>query len=147
MDIKDLLDDWEKDSIIDQTNLLDAMLNTPKLHAKYTRILASHSLLAKKNTAEYNQKKSILTDYYRGDLNNPEDLAKYGFSEPWMKTTTSAGAYKYVEADETLKTLAFKIAYYEEVVKVCEYILKEINNRTYQFRNYNDYLRYQKGDL
>ena len=102
--------------------------------------------MAKKVTANYNEQKSIKTDYYKGYLNNKEDLEKYGFTEPWMKTSTSAGAQKYIDGDKELNTLLMRKANYEEIVKTCEYILKELNNRTWQFRNYNEYLRFTRGE-
>ena len=67
-----------------------------------------------------------LSEYYKGDLNNPEDLKEIN-REPWPKTVLRQDLNTYIESDTDMIALLTKIAYQEEVVLLLEDILKMIN--------------------
>ena len=78
-DIDDLMEMWSKDSQVDETEPGREMAKISSLHSKYLRILTHHNLIVKKLMADYNKMKKLKWEYYGGDLNNPEDLEKYGW--------------------------------------------------------------------
>ena len=85
-----------------------------------------------------------LSDYYRGDLNNPEDLKEIG-REPWPKKVLKQDLYDYVEGDVDMIALNTKIVYQEEFVDVLTEIIKSINGRGYVIKNSIDFLKFTMG--
>ena len=83
---------------------------------------------------------TLLTEYYRGDLNNPDDLKEMD-REPWPKVILKQEIGNYVDSDKDMMSLLSKIAYQEELVGCCEDILKSINNRGFQIRAAIDWRR------
>lgn len=125
---------WVEDAPIDITNLTQETSRIPKLHAKYVSILSRHKLIVFKLDGEYRELKSIKWQYYNGDLNNPEDLAEYGF-EPLLKTILKQNIPIYLESDKDLNKILLKKALHQEIVDYCTLIIRELNNRTYQIGN------------
>jgi hypothetical protein len=85
-----------------------------------------------------------LMDYYRGDLNNPEDLAEIG-REPYPHKRLKQEVSYYVESDEDMVQINTKIAYQQEMVDVLEEILKSINTRGFAIKNSIDFLKFTNG--
>ena len=134
MQFEDLCKMWVEDAPIDITNLTQETSRIPKLHAKYVSILSRHKLIVFKLDGEYRELKSIKWQYYNGDLNNPEDLAEYGF-EPLLKTILKQNIPIYLESDKDLNKILLKKALHQEIVDYCTLIIRELNNRTYQIGN------------
>jgi len=134
MQFEDLCKMWAEDAPIDITNLTQETSRIPKLHAKYVSILSRHKLIVFKLDGEYRELKSIKWQYYNGDLNNPEDLAEYGF-EPLLKTILKQNIPIYLESDKDLNKILLKKALHQEIVDYCTLIIRELNNRTYQIGN------------
>ena len=132
--IESLSEEWKKDSPIDITRLSDETSRIPVLHSKYSTILSYHNMCAKKLERQFYQLKAIKWQYYNGDLNNQEDLEKYGF-EPLLKKVMKQNIQIFLDADEELNDILMKIAKHKEIVDLCTLIIKEINNRTYQVGN------------
>ena len=130
-----LTDMWSKDSQVDLTEPSRELAKIPSLHSKYLQILSHHNLIIKKLTTDYNKQKSILFQYFSGDLNDPEELEKYGFNEPMRKKILRQDIPIHLDGDQQLINLLLKKAIHQEIVDSCEKILKEINNRTFQLNN------------
>jgi len=140
--LDDLLDMWAKDSEIDRTEPGKALLDIPKLHSKYLNALSQHRMLAKQAEFNYNKWKKIKWEYYTGKLDDDE-LQKYGW-EPFpfvIKSDLST----YLESDEDLNKYMAKKAIHEEIVEICQSILKELNSRTYQLRSFIDWEKFIQG--
>ena len=72
MDMKTILEEWEKDCVIDDMNLDESSRITPTLHAKYLQLLSNHKLMLRR--AEFKQKE-LLKDkwlYYNGKMTQEE---------------------------------------------------------------------------
>ena len=80
-------------------------------------------------------------DYYRGDLNNPQDLDEIG-REPYPHKRLKQEVSSYVESDNEMIELNIKIAYQSELVEVLEEIMKNINTRGFVIKNSIDFLRF-----
>ena len=140
--LDDLLAMWSKDSEIDRTEPGKALLDIPKLHSKYLNILSQHRLLVKDAEFKYNRMKKLKWEYYTGKLDDDE-LRKYGW-DPFPFTLKS-DINTYLDADEDInKYLASKMLH-EEVVEVCNAILKELNNRTWELRSFIDWEKFIQG--
>lgn len=130
-----LMDMWSKDAQVDLTEPARELAKISSLHAKYLNILSHHNLIIKKLNSDYTKKKSIMFQYYSGDLNDPEELEKYGFNEPMRKKILRQDIPIYLDGDEQLINILLKKSLHQEIVDYCSSIIKEINNRTFQLNN------------
>ncbi len=135
---------WQKDCKIDETELSLESLNVPALHAKYLKIYSTQRLKLRSLNLKKKELKVKLGDYYKGDLNNPEDLKEIG-REPWPKKVLKQDLYDYVEGDVDMIALNTKIVYQEEFVDVLTEIVKNINGRGYVIKNSIDFLKFSMG--
>jgi hypothetical protein len=140
--IVELVDMWEKDSVIDQTDPSRELLRIPILHSKYVKQHALHSLAVKQCGYEFSKMKKLKWEYYQGRLDE-EELKKLGW-EPF-RFVLKSDINTYLESDEDLTRLHAKKALHEQAVTACEMIIKEINSRTYQMRAFIDFERFVHG--
>jgi hypothetical protein len=134
MNIEDIMDMWTQDAKIDDVDLDRESLSVPNLHAKYLKILYQQKLKLRKLIIQKKTLVKVLGEYYKGDLNNPEDLKEIQ-REPWSRTILKQDINSYVDSDDDMIKLLTKIAYQEEVVSLLEDIMKNINNRTFHIKN------------
>jgi hypothetical protein len=140
--LDELLEMWRKDSDIDRTEPGKALLDIPKLHSKYLNILSRHRLLAKESEFKLNKMRVLKWEYYTGKLDE-DRLKQYGW-EPFPYVL-KAEVNNYIEADDDInKRMAIKTMH-EEIVDVCGAILKELNSRTFQLRDFIAWERFIQG--
>ena len=144
MKIEEIISMWQGDSKIDETELSRESLNIPILHGKYLRHFSDERLKLRALKMKHKQLTQRLMDYYRGDLNNPEDLAELG-REPYPFKRLKNEVTYYVDSDSEMIQLNTKIAYQQEMVDVLEEIIKAINTRGYVIKNSLDFLRFTSG--
>jgi|TARA_B100000519_G_scaffold15023_1_gene11125 hypothetical protein len=142
--IDDIIDMWQSDVKIDETELSRESLNIPLLHGKYLKYFSQERLKLRAQKMKQKQLQQRLMDYYRGDLNNPEDLAELG-REPYPYKRLKQEVNYYVESDSEMVQLNTKIAYQQEMVDILEEIIKAINTRGYVIKNSLDFLRFTSG--
>ena len=140
--LDDLLEMWRTDSIIDRTEPGKALINIPQLHSKYLNILSRHRLLSKESEFKYNKMKKLKWEYYTGKLDQ-DQLDKHGW-EPFPFVLKSE-LTTFLESDDDInKHIAQKIVH-DEIVDVCSSILKELNSRTFQLRDFIQWERFIQG--
>lgn len=140
--IDELLEMWRQDSVIDRTEPGRELINIPQLHSKYLNIMSRHRLLSKEALFKYNKMKKLKWEYYTGKLDD-DDLKKYGW-EPFPYVLKS-DINTYLESDEDMnKCLALK-AIHDEVIDICERIMKELNSRTFQLRDFISWEKFIQG--
>jgi hypothetical protein len=140
--LEELLEMWRQDSDIDRTEPDKELLNIPKLHSKYLNILSRHRLLSKESEFKYNKMKKIKWEYYTGKLDDDE-LKERGW-KPFPYVLKSE-INTYLESDEDLnKYLANKLMH-DEIVDLCTSIMKELNSRTFQLRDYIGWQKFIQG--
>jgi hypothetical protein len=144
MKIEDIIVMWQSDSKIDETELSRESLNIPILHGKYLKHFSDERLKLRAFKMKQKQLQQRLMDYYRGDLNNPEDLAELG-REPYPYKRLKQDINYYVDSDDEMVQLNTKIAYQQEMVDVLEEIIKAINSRGYVIKNSLDFLKFTSG--
>lgn len=140
--LEQLLEMWRQDSEIDRTEPGKALLDIPKLHSKYVNILSRHRLLSKESEFKFNKMKKLKWEYYTGKLDE-ETLKKRGW-EPFpyvLKSEIST----YLESDDDVNRLLAQKIMHDEIVDVCNSILKELNSRTFQLRSFIDYEKFING--
>jgi hypothetical protein len=137
-----VLEYWAQDSVVDETEASRAIVRIPILHSKYLNILSSHKLASKKAMFDYNRLRKTKWEYYTGKMSQ-EELEEHGW-EPFRYTLKS-DVTTYLEADNDLIRLLEKKVYHDEVVSICEAILKELNSRTWQLKEYMAWEKFIHG--
>lgn len=130
MKLEEIMQWWEEDSIIDNTDLENEITRTGKLHSKYMTNLSKARLLSANVWKKYKEQREWKRRYFRGDFNNADDLKKYGI-EPYRGPTIQVEVDRILDSDSELNDILLKKAYYDEIVLFCEAVVKELNNRTY----------------
>jgi hypothetical protein len=129
--IDQIIEMWQKDAKIDDVELDTESLNVPILHGKYLKLFYEQKLKLKMYKIQYKTLNKTLSEYYRGELNNPEDLKSIG-RDPWEKHVLKADVHQYIEGDQDMIALVTRMVYQEQVVSLLEDIMKSINNRGFQ---------------
>ena len=142
--LDEIINDWKSDSTIDETNPQQELIKTPLLHAKYIEIISQHRLASHKMKFEHSRMKKIRREYYMGNLDK-ETLDEYDWEQFDLKIGTKGNVEYYLDSDENLIKLLQKKAYHDECVSVCESIIKELQSRTWQLREYMAHSRFLAG--
>lgn len=137
-----ILKQWQQDSIIDTTNPGEEIIRVPVIHAYYVQQQSLHALCAKRAHMQWLDLRKIKWEYYNGRLSESE-LKEYGW--PPFKFLLKTDITIYMDADSDLQRLRAKKELHDEVVTVCQAILKEINNRTWQLREFMTHERFTLG--
>jgi hypothetical protein len=142
--IDEILDEWSRDSKVDETSVSPELLKISKLHSKYLRFMAENSLLAKKRIVDYQKMKAIKWDYYNGKMSK-EELDERGWKQYLHTVQTKDGIERCLDKDEDLINILLLKAMNDDAVTVTTGILKELNARTYQLKSWVDYQKYLLG--
>ena len=141
MNLDQIQEMWQKDSVIDPDNLHDESLKIPQLHSKYYTIYNTISLLREKARESYNRIRLERHNYYTGKA-----PAEVYVEDPFpYKVREKDAIQRHMEADEKLNTIDMKIKYYDVTLKFIEEIIRNISGRTYQIKNAIEWQRFQSG--
>jgi hypothetical protein len=140
--IEEMIDEWDKDSVINPTEPEKEILNIPIIHAKYNRYLSLHNLASKHYHAEFLRMKKTKWMYYTGKL-DANELTELGW-EPFQFVLKSDISV-YIDGDADLNNINTKRQYHEEAANFCTNVLKELNNRTWQLREHMTHERFIQG--
>lgn len=129
MKLEEILNEWDRDVIIDQNVLDDESLKTPKLHSKYLRYYSTENLLYNKMLAEFKIMKSEKHDFllYGKDKIHIEK----GWELPSQGNIIKSELDYYLEHDKDLIQETLKLSYQKEKVNTLKAIIDLINNRSF----------------
>ena len=141
MNLEQLQTMWKTDSKLDDDLHDNDSLAIPKLHRKYMEFHNTFSLMKKEREIEM---KRLVKDkwlYYKGKA--PSSVYK---EMPFdLKLTTKEEISMFIEADEEVGKLQYKIDYIDQVLFFLDGVLRMINNRTYHIKNAIEWKRFQSG--
>jgi len=141
MNLENLQQMWKTDSVLDDDLHDNDSLAIPQLHMKYMEFHNTYSLMKKERELEM---KRLIKDkwlYYKGKA--PATVYK---EMPFdLKLTTKEEISMFIEADEDVSKLQYKIDYIEQVLFFLDGVLRMINNRTYHIKNAIEWKRFQSG--
>ena len=141
MNLDQIQEMWQKDSVIDPDNLHDESLKIPQLHSKYYNLYNTIILLREKARDTYNRVRLERYNYYTGKA-----PAEVYAEEPFpYKVREKDAIQRHMEADERLSKVDLKIKYYDVMLKFLEEIIKCISNRTYQIKNAREFMKFTAG--
>tara|TARA_R100001463_G_scaffold20055_1_gene49029 strand:+ start:94 stop:525 length:432 start_codon:yes stop_codon:yes gene_type:complete len=141
MNLDQIQEMWQKDSVIDPDNLHDESLKIPQLHCKYYTVYNTITLLREKARDTYNRLRLERYNYYTGKA-EPEVYAEDPFP---YKVREKDAIQRHLDADEKLTKIDLKIRYYDTTLKFLEEIIKNVSNRTYQIKNSIEWHKFQSG--
>ena len=141
MNLEQIQEMWQKDSVIDPDNLHDESLKIPQLHSKYYTVYNTISLLREKARESYNRIRLERHNYYTGKA-----PAEIYVEDPFpYKVREKDAIQRHMEADDKLNAIDMKIKYYDVTLKFLEEIIRNISGRTYQIKNAIEWQKFQSG--
>ena len=141
MNLEQIQEMWQKDSVIDPDNLHDESLKIPQLHSKYYTVYNTISLLREKARESYNRIRLERHNYYTGKA-----PAEVYVEDPFpYKVREKDAIQRHMEADDKLNAIDMKIKYYDTTLKFLEEIIRVVSNRTYQIKNAIEWQKFQSG--
>jgi len=143
MNIDEILELWQKDVIIDKTELGNEALNIPKLHHKYYQIFVKERLTLRKFEADFKQLK---LDKYEFLTQGPNEETKdKGWRLPAKGMILKGDIPLYIDADDDIVNLSLKIGLQQEKIELLDSIIKSIMNRNFVIKNAIDWNRFTMG--
>jgi len=141
MNLDEIQEMWQRDSVIDPDNLHDESLKIPQLHAKYYTIYNTITLLREKARETFNRVKLERYNYYTGKA--PIEVYE---EEPFpYKVRDKEALQRHMDGDEKLSKIELKIRYYDIMLKFLEEVIKMIFQRNYQIKNSIEFLKFTAG--
>jgi len=141
MNLDEIQEMWQRDSVIDPDNLHDESLKIPQLHSKYYTLYNTITLLRERARESYNRVKLERYNYYSGKA--PAEVYE---QDPFpYKVRDKEALQRHMDADERLNKVEMKIRYYDVMLKFLEEIIKTVSNRNYSIKNAIDWHRFQSG--
>lgn len=141
MNLEKLQEMWKEDSKIDSDIYCEESTKIPQLHMRYMEFLNTYTLLKKEREFELN---TLIKDkwlYYKGKA----PAAVYKECPFDLKLTNRDEIDMFIDADEDVKKLRYKIAYIDQTLVFLESVLKQINNRTFQIKNAIEWVKFKHG--
>ena len=141
MNLESLQDMWKVDSVLDDDLHDNDSLAIPQLHMKYMEYHNTFSLMKKERELEMKRLVQEKWLYYKGKA--PSAVYK---EMPFdFKLTTKEEISMFIEADEDICKLQYKIDYIEQVLLYLDSILRMINNRNFQIKNAIEWEKFKNG--
>lgn len=144
MKLSEIQDNWEKDCIINESNLGEAAITSPTLHSKYLRVLSNTKLRLRKSESDYLRLRKIKYRYFRGEMTK-EELEKQGWNQYQGTKPIKSEMEEFLSTDEDLINLEDTIEYYKTVIYELESIMKSIHSRTWDIKNAIEWNKIQNG--
>ena len=143
MKLEQIVELWDKDSVIDKTEAGQESLNIPYVHNRYYKMLIQERLEYKRLDTKHAELVKTMTEYYKGTLS--EDEHKELGLDPFPMRLLKEDIPQYIKTNPTVAQSALQLALQNEKVEYLVEILRVINNRGYQIKNYIDFLKFTNG--
>lgn len=145
MRLETIHDLWELDSQINMLDLSESAGLTPKLHAKYWKILTSERMVHKIMEAELSSLRHAKFLFF---IQGPDEVSQ---SKGWElpargKIMVKEEAWRYVDDDNEVVEKTLKLSVQKEKLLLVEGIIHNINSRSYTIRNIIDYMKFKAGN-
>tara|TARA_Y100000114_G_scaffold151746_1_gene168979 strand:- start:407 stop:835 length:429 start_codon:yes stop_codon:yes gene_type:complete len=141
MNLETIQEMWKKDSVIDGDLYCEESTKIPQLHMKYMEFHNTFSLMKKEK--ELDMKRLIKEKwlYYKGKA--PSSVYK---EMPFdFKLTTKEEINMFIESDDDIMKLQYRIDYIEQTLLYLDSVLRMINNRNFQIKNAIDWEKFKNG--
>jgi Recombination, repair and ssDNA binding protein UvsY len=144
MNIEQLQEEWDKDCEIDDNYLGENSTATPKLHAKYVKMLVQVKLKHTKLSSDYNLTRKNKFRYYRGELSR-EELQDLQWDQ-WQGVKPIKNEMdEFLKGDAELNAMEIKIKYLETMIYFLESVLQQIKARDWQIKTAVEWKKFLAG--
>ena len=143
MTLEEIMSNWEKDSVIDRTELGDEAIRIAKLHHKYYNMLSNERLILRKYEMDMKTLKLEKYEFYTQGPN--EESVKKGWRMPASGKILKSEVGMYLEADADVLKQGAKMAMQQEKVDALDSMVKSLNNRGYNIKAAIDWIRFTNG--
>ena len=143
MNIGELFEAWEQDSVFERDLITEESIKIPQLHSKWMKMLSTERMRLKSVQFQYKEMYRIKHEYYRGDL-DIEDIQSYGW-EPMHLKILRSDLQMYLDADPQLGEMQQKVDIQQEKIKFIEGVIQQINTRGFQIKNVIDWEKFKSG--
>ena len=143
MTLEEIMSNWEKDSVIDRTELGDEAIRIAKLHHKYYNMLSNERLILRKYEMDMKTLKLEKYEFYTQGPN--EETVKKGWRMPASGKILKSEVGMYLEADADVLKQGAKTAMQQEKVDALDSMVKSLNNRGYNIKAAIDWIRFTNG--
>ena len=141
MNLETLQDMWKKDSVIDTDLYCEESTKIPQLHMRYMEFFNTYSLMKKEREIEMRRLIREKWLYYKGKA--PSKVYK---EMPFdFKLTTKEEVNMFIESDDDICKLQYKIDYIEQIINFLEGGLRQIGNRNFQIKNAIEWEKFKNG--
>ena len=147
IDLKMIMDMWQKDSQIDPVKLDESSRQSPILHAKYLELLSTTKLQLKR--AEFAQKTLLKQKwlYYNGKMDQ-DTIEELGWDpDPFDGLKVLKGELDYYyDSDPEIQRSEEKIQYYKTVIDTLTEIVDNIKWRHQTIGNMIKWRQFESGN-
>jgi len=143
LNIEQIVNEWNKDCKIDETELGSESAKIPQVHNKYLKIYMGERIALFKLKSETKKIKRTLLEYYLGELDQEEldQLGRQQFYKKLLKNEVDV----YIESDDMMIEANLRLGMQDEKVAYLDSIIKNINNRGFQLKTAVDWARFTTG--
>ena len=135
---------WEADCVIDDNYLGEQATSSPKLHAKYLRLLVNAKLKHTKMKSEYNILRKNKFRYYRGELSRDE-LTELGWPQ-WQGVKPLKNEMdEFLTGDSELNVIEVRIEYLTTMIYFLESVMNAIKARDWEIKTHVDWKKFLAG--
>jgi hypothetical protein len=143
MKVDEILEEWSKDSRIDQSKLDIEALKVSELHHKYYKMFIPEKIKLKKMKEDLKLLKKLKWEYYNNNL-SPEECKDLGW-EPLRKKILKTDVDRFIDADSQIIEDTLKIAIQEEKAAVLQDIIASLRTRSFNLRVAMDFIKFSNG--
>lgn len=143
MELAKIVEMWDKDCKIDETELGSESTKIPQIHNKYMKVYIGERAQFFKMQGQLKRLRRRLTEYYLGELD--QDELKEMDRDQFYKKLLKNDVESYVESDSDMIEQVLSVSLQEEKVKYLEAILKSLNNRNFNITNAIKWLQFTSG--
>lgn len=143
MKFDDIMDLWEQDANMDNSELGEESLKIPQLHHKYYKILINEGLMLKKYEQDYQSMYRLKFEYYMGVLD--EETLRERQWQPFQLKVLKQDLSTYIDSDSDMQAIQAKIDIQKQKISFLESAVKMISNRGFLIKNAIDWERFKVG--
>lgn len=145
MKIEEILEEWDKDCIIDSTNISKESIKIPELHNKYYKIFLREKIILDGLELSFKELELKRWNFYNRSAPKEEyeDYSGNFFDLKLLKTDQN----RFMDADEKILEHKKKICVQQAKVEALKEIIKTISNRSFQIKNFIDYEKFKAAEF
>lgn len=143
MKLEEILDLWDGDCKVDNTELAVESTKVAIAHHRYLKIRSFENLNLAKLKGELKKLSKLKYEYYNGFLD--KETLDFHEWKPFQNKILKSDIPIYIDADDDVINLNLKISVAQEKVEVLDSIIRTINNRNYAIKNAIDWTKFTQG--